>query len=131
MTRIACMVRGGLRVALRKCCARDQQPDNPDCATMRIAATGGLHHLAFAGAANLRQLRTQGHGRHAVPRGARERGESWFERVSGAQHDVQIEIAMRAAAALIHQRGLGRESRLFDQRGNGELGQQCVSVGAP
>jgi hypothetical protein len=42
-----------------------------------------------------------------------------LQRTRGTQHRVEIEIAMRTAAAFIDERGLGRETRLGDERIDG------------
>ena len=119
-------LRGGRadrRLCRTHCRRGHQQPENPDGAAMRIAAAGGLHHRDFSRAADLRQFGAQRRGRRASPRNACERGERRLERFGRADRLREIEVAVRAASAPVDERGLRRELRFVDQRGNRERGE--------
>ncbi len=61
-----------------------------------------------------------------MARGRGERREGRFKRLRGAQHRGEIEVAVRAAAAPVHQCGLRCQLRLVYQCRDGELGKARI-----
>src|ERR1700686_978204 len=86
---------------------RQQQPNDPDGAAMRVAAAGGSKHVALAFAADQGELLAQCLVR--LPAGSQRRHfqERTMQSAGGTQQPPEIEIAMCAWTTLIDQRRLG------------------------